>query len=262
MFRTKGKIDRLDFIIAGTQKGGTSALHYHLDQHPNLTMAHSEEAHMIVHPRRHFFDDEERYAAGNVSYDILHEEVQLKRGSLVTGSCTPIYTYWKPALERIRDYHPGIKLIVLLRNPVDRAFSQWNMNRDRAREKMGFLEAIEEERQQSQDPGRPQPRRTSYLDRGLYYPQIERVFRFFPREQVRIIKFEDLRSNTTEVVNGTFTFLGLPPLEKVRNREQNKISYPRRISPEERRSLYPFYEEDIVRLEQLLDWDCSDWKQV
>ncbi len=262
MFRSKGKIDRLDFIIAGTQKGGTSAHHYHLDQHPNLTMAHSEEAHMIAHPRRHFFDDEERYAAGNVSYDILHEDVELKRRSLVTGSCTPIYTYWKPAMERIRDYHPGIKLIVLFRNPIERAFSQWNMNRDREREKMGFLEAIEEEQKQNRHPDDPQPRRTSYLERGLYAEQIERVDRFFPREQVRFIKFEDLRQNTEEVVNGTFAFLGLPPLEAIRNREQNKIPYPRRITPEERRFLFGFYEADIARVEQLLGWDCSDWRQL
>ena len=129
MIRPKRKIERLDFIIAGTQKGGTSALHYHLDQHPNITMAHSEEAHMIDHPRRHFFDDEKRFADGEVSYDILHEGVRLKRRSLITGSCTPIYTYWKPAMERISKYHPGIKLIVLLRNPIDRAFAHWNMQR-------------------------------------------------------------------------------------------------------------------------------------
>src|SRR5436190_12926820 len=98
MFGSKRKqINKLDFIIAGTQKGGTSALHYHLDQHPNVTMAHSEEAHMIDHPRRHFFDDEKRFA-GKVEYDILHEGVSLKPDSLVTGSCTPIYTYWKPAM--------------------------------------------------------------------------------------------------------------------------------------------------------------------
>src|SRR6266850_3730468 len=141
-FRSKAqRIEHLDFIIAGTQKGGTSALHYHLNQHPNVTMAHSEEAHMIDHPRRHFFDDEDRFA-GKVDYSILHEGIKLKRRSLIVGSCTPIYTYWKPAMERIRIYHPGIKLIILLRNPIDRAFSHWNMNRDRQREKMGFLEAI------------------------------------------------------------------------------------------------------------------------
>ena len=89
MFRSRpSKIERLDFIIAGTQKGGTSALHYHLDQHPSITMAHSEEAHMIDHPRRHFFDDEDRFA-GKVEYDILHEGIRLKRQSLITGCAPP-----------------------------------------------------------------------------------------------------------------------------------------------------------------------------
>jgi hypothetical protein len=64
------------------------------------------------------------------------------------------------------------------------------------------------------------------------------------------------------VVNGVFTFLGVPPLAKVKNEEQNRIPYERRISSEERRYLYRFYKEDIARLEKLLDWDCSDWKQV
>lgn len=261
MLRRKRKIERLDFLIAGTQKGGTSALHYHIDQHPNISMAHPEEAHMIDHPRRHFFDDEKRFA-GEVSYDILHEGIKLKRRSLVTGSVTPVYTYWKPAMERIRNYHPAIKLIILLRNPIDRAFSQWNMNRDREREKLGFLEAIAEEKNRIRAALPHQPRGGSYLDRGFYFEQMERVFRFFPREQVHVIKFENFRKNTPEVVNGVFEFLGVPPLKTVKNREQNRIPYDRRITLEERRYLYGFYEDDIVRLEELLGWDCSDWKQV
>ena len=261
MFRSKRKIERLDFLIAGTQKGGTSALHYHLDQHPNITMAHPDEAHMINHPRRHFFDDEKRFAS-EVSYEILHEGVQLKRRSLVIGSVTPVYTYWKPAMERIRNYHPGIMLIILLRNPIDRAFSQWNMNRDREREKLGFLEAIAEEENRIRAALPHQPRGGSYLDRGYYFEQMDRVFRFFPRAQVHVIKFENFRKNTPEVVNGVFAFLGVPPLKTVKNKEQNRIPYDRRITPEERRYLYGLYEEDIARLEKLLDWDCSDWKQV
>jgi hypothetical protein len=262
MFRSKTqKIERLDFIIAGTQKGGTSALHYHLDQHPNLTMAHSEEAHMIDHPRRHFFDDEERFA-GEVSYDILHEGVRLKRQSLIVGSCTPIYTYWKPAMERIRNYHPGIKLIVLLRNPINRAFSHWNMYRERKQESLGFLEAIAEEKNRIREALPLQPRRTSYLDRGFYSEQIERVFRFFSPEQVRVIKFEEFREKTPDIVNGVFAFLGIKPLHKVKNREQNRIPYDRKITSEERKYLYELYQEDIAKLEKLLSWDCSDWKQM
>jgi hypothetical protein len=262
MFRRRTKrIERLDFLIAGTQKGGTSALHYHLDQHPQITMAHSEEAHMVDHPRRHFFDDETRFS-GEVSYDILHEDVRMKPGSRIVGSCTPIYTYWRPAMKRIRDYHPGIKLIVLLRDPADRAFSHWNMYRDRKQEDLGFLEAIREEKNRLRAYLPLQQRRHSYLDRGFYFEQIERVFQFFPREQVRVIKFEEFRRQTEEVVNDVFRFLGVAPLTTVRNREQNRIHYERRMTSEERQYLVDIYRPDISRLEELLGWDCSDWKQV
>jgi hypothetical protein len=254
------KVERLDFIIAGVQKGGTSALHYHLDQHPNITMAHSEEAHMIDAPHRHFFDDDERFASGPVDYDILHEGIRFKRRSLITGSCTPVYTYWRPAMERIREYHPGIKLIVLLRNPVDRAFSHWNMTRDRNQEHRGFLEAIVAERERAREIFPSQLRRTAYLDRGFYFEQIERVLRFFPREQVHVIKFEEFRKRTSELANEVFRFLGVQCLEKVKNREQNLIPYNRKITSEERDYLYSLYRSDIVRLEKLLNWDCSDWK--
>lgn len=263
MFRPKQtRIDRLDFIVAGTQKGGTSALHYHLEQHPNVTMAHGEEAHMIDHPRRHFFDDEKRFANQPVEYGILHEGITFKRHSLVTGSVTPIYTYWKPAMERIRDYHPGIKLIILLRNPIDRAFSHWNMYRERKQESLGFLDAIAEEPNRMRAAAPLQPRRTSYLDRGFYLEQMERVFRFFPREQVHVIKFDDFRKNTAAVVNGVFSFLGVDPFPAVKNREQNRIPYERKITREERQYLYNAYKEDIARLEELLCWDCSDWKEA
>jgi hypothetical protein len=98
------------------------------------------------------------------------------------------------------------------------------------------------------------------MARGFYFKQIERVFRFFPREQVRVIKFEDFRKRTPEVVREVFRFLGVKPLAKIKNREQNLIPYERKIAPEERRYLYDLYEQDIARLEQLLNWDCSDWK--
>ena len=262
MFRPRTrKIKQLDFLIAGTQKGGTSALHYHLDQHPHITMAHSEEAHMVDHPRRHFFDDEKRFS-GDISYDILHEDVKVKPGSKIIGSCTPIYTYWRPAIQRIRDYHREIKLIILLRDPADRAFSHWNMYRDRHQEDLGFLEAIREEKNRLRAVLPLQLRRHSYLDRGFYFEQMERVFRFFPREQVKVIKFEDFRRRTPQVVNDVFRFLGVKPLGNVRNREQNRIRYERRMSQEERQYLVELYRADICRLEALLGWDCSDWKRI
>ena len=165
-------------------------------------------------------------------------------------------------MERIRAYHPEIKLIVLLRNPADRAFSHWNMYRERKQESLGFLEAIAAEPDRIRAALPFQPRRTSYLDRGFYSEQIERVFRFFPREQVHVIKFDDFRKNTSKVVNGVFTFLGLEPLSQVKNREQNQIAYERKMTQEERLHLFEAYKQDIGRLEKLLGWECSDWKRI
>jgi len=253
------KIERLDFIIAGAQKAGTSALHYFLEQHPNVTMAHSEEAHLVEHPHRHFFDDEERFSK-EVDYDVLHQGIKFKRRSLITGSCTPIYIYWKPAMKRIKAYNPQIKLIILLRNPIDRAFSHWNMQRDRNRDPLDFLEAVAQEKNRIQKALPLQLRRQAYIERGFYFEQIERVFRYFPREQVHVIKFDDFRSDWHKTVTSVFEFLGVDPSVPLKNKEQNLIPYERRLTAEERRSLYEIYRSDISKLEGLLKWDCSDWK--
>jgi hypothetical protein len=180
----------------------------------------------------------------------------------VTGSVTPIYTYWRPAMERIRDYHPGIKLIILLRNPMDRAVlalehgarSQARAARLHGRSCGG---AGAHSRGAAAAATREIVRRS-----GFYAEQMERVFRFFPREQVHVIKFDDFRTKWRETVDAAFRFVGVEPLANIENKEQNKITYVRRMTPEERRHLYAMYESDIAKLEKLLGWDCSDWKKV
>jgi hypothetical protein len=134
------------------------------------------------------------------------------------------------------------------------------MNWERGREPLDFLHAVAAEMKERAESPAAQSRRRSFVDRGFYAEQIERVFRFFPREQVRMIKFEDFRARTHEVVNDVFRFLGVKPLTKLKNREQNLVPYERKITPAERRYLYSLYRDDIVRVEQLLGWDCSDWK--
>jgi len=77
-----------------------------------------------------------------------------------------------------------------------------------------------------------------------------------------VIKFENFQRKTPEVVNKVFTFLEVKSLSTMENRQQNRIPYERKISCEERQYLYEAYKADIGQLEQLLGWDCSDWKQV
>ena len=119
MFRTRRrKIERLDFILAGAQKSGTTALHYFLSKHPDITMGDQQEM--------HFFDNDAAFVS-HVDYEQLHKHYPLLAPSTIAGDCTPSYMYYEPAAERIWKYNPKIKLLIILRNPVDRAFAHWNM---------------------------------------------------------------------------------------------------------------------------------------
>src|SRR5437899_1188182 len=198
MYRSpQRKIDKLDFIIAGAQKSGTTALHYYLQKHPQITLGDQQEI--------HFFDNDELFARP-VDYDLLHRHFPTVTKETIAGECTPSYLYHKPAMERIWNYNPQIKLIILLRNPVERAFAQWNMQRFKGREPLDFREAVKQEQDRIQDTTPVEARRIAYVDRGRYAGQLERVFKFFPREQVKLIKSEEFRDNNRETSDSIFDF--------------------------------------------------------
>ena len=94
----------------------------------------------------HFFDNDQLFA-GAIDYDLLHRHFKPNKTALISGETTPIYCYWPPAMQRIHDYNPDIKIILILRNPIHRAFSHWNMQRQRNLDSRDFLEAVEQERQ-------------------------------------------------------------------------------------------------------------------
>src|SRR5207302_2532776 len=190
MFGTRPrKIERLDFIVAGAQKSGTTALHYFLAKHPKITMGDQHEI--------HFFDDDATSATA-VDYEQLHKHYPLVAPSTIAGDCTPSYIYFKPAAERIWRYNPKIKLLVLLRNPVERAFAHWNMQRFKGREPLDFFDAVREETTRIVGAPPAEARRFAYVDRGFYGRQLARVFKFFSREQVKVAKFENFKTNPAE----------------------------------------------------------------
>jgi hypothetical protein len=244
-------MERLDFILAGAQKSGTTALHYFLSRHPRVTMGDQQEM--------HFFDNDALFVSG-VDYQELHKHYPPLRATTVAGDCTPSYIYHAPAAERIWKYNPKIKLLILLRNPVDRAFAHWNMQRFRGREPLEFLDAVREE--ETRIAGAPvvEARRFAYLDRGFYGQQLERLFQFFPSDQVKVVKFEAFKDKQRETLASIFTFLGLEPLRSIRSKDRNIVPYERPMNWEERVFLYNLFKEDISKVEQLLNWDCTDWK--
>ena len=245
------RVERLDFIVPGAQKSGTTALHYFLKRHPQIALPDRQEM--------HFFDDEEIFSRP-VDYELLHRHFRLIRRGQVAGEVTPSYLYWKPAMERIWNYNPQIKLIVLLRSPADRAFAHWNMQRFKGREPLDFPDALKEEPRRIAKPLTIESRRFAYVDRGFYSEQLERVFKFFPREQVKIVKFEHFRDRKQKTLDEIFDFLGVKRLRITGDKDRNVVPYERAITSDERKYLSEVFSAEITKLEQMLGWDLADWK--
>src|SRR5213079_2051405 len=107
---------------------------------------------------------------------------------------------YEPPAERISKYNPKIKLLIILRNPVERAFAHWNMQRFKGREPLDFFDAVREEQTRIAGAPAAEARRFAYVDRGFYGRQLARLFKFFPREQLKIVKFEEFENKQRETL--------------------------------------------------------------
>lgn len=120
-----GKQNRcINFLVAGTQKGGTTALDCYLRLHQDILMATDKEV--------HFFDNEDEFQ-NVVDYEKYHQHFGPFVEGKVIGESTPIYMYWYDAPRRIWEYNPKMKFVLVLRNPIERAFSHWNMERKKVK---------------------------------------------------------------------------------------------------------------------------------
>jgi hypothetical protein len=197
----------VSFLVAGVQKAGTTALHDYLSQHPQLCLPQVKEP--------HFFDDDDRdWARPDYSdYDDLFAD----RGDRLCGECTPIYLYWPNCLERAHAYNPDMKVVVSLRDPIERAWSHYRMERARGAETLTFSKAIREGRARF-SPDTPHGgyhRVYSYVERGFYKAQLERLGSIFPQRQILTIQAEELRSNPRETLDRLCDFLNVDPFATV-----------------------------------------------
>jgi len=240
---------RVDFVIGGTQKGGTSALDSFLRQHPEICMPDTRK-------ELHFFDREEE----NRDYKKYHRNFKpKKRQHRVIGEASPIYMYWDTAPYRIWKYNSKMKWILTLRNPVERAFSAWNMETKRGKEKLSFAEAIEKESERSREALPSQHRVYSYVDRGFYAHQVRRLFNIFGKDNCLVLLNEELRNDHKNSLRRVFEFLGVdssfvPPEASVFEQE-----YSIQIDNQLRSRLIDIFYFDIKELERLLGKDLSTW---
>jgi Sulfotransferase domain len=242
---------QIDFVIGGTQKGGTSALDSFFRQHPQICMPETKK-------ELHYFDKEENFR-GRPDYKKYHANFQSEKQHRVIGEATPIYMYWNAAPSRIWSYNPKMKWILALRNPIERAFSHWNMEKKRGAEELTFHEAIEHEAERCREALPLQHRVYSYLDRGFYAQQVRRLFNMFGRENCLVLLTEDLSANHEKTLRSVFEFLGVesstvPPAARIFEQD-----YDEKIDTRLQAELIDAFYFDIKELERLVHRDLSSW---
>jgi hypothetical protein len=206
-----------DYLVIGTQRGGTSSLYNYLVQHPAVGRALTKEL--------RFFD---RYYGKGVDWyrsclpsAASRERLRRRSGlELVVGEASPDYLFSPHAPGRVRQLLPKVKLIVLLRDPVDRAWSGYRHEVELGHETLGFEEALEREGERLdgelermlEDPSywSVVRQRCSYLARGRYLEQLRNWTAPFPRDQILVLRSEDFYADPAAAYRSVQEFLGLP----------------------------------------------------
>lgn len=248
-------MQKVSAFVCGAQKGGTTSLHAHFRDHPDLADPKVKEL--------HFFDNESiNWSAPD--YGKLHAFFAGAREGGIRYDITPIYMFWPGALERIAAYNPDARLIFLFRDPFERAFSHWAMEWARKAEQLPFADAIRSGR--ARLAGLPNYARAwrvySYLERGLYGRQVEHALTIFPQHQLLFLRSEDLRSDHGRVLEKISQFLdlpGFPPSEARNEHVRAEIDYPASPTEDDKHHVAAFVARDLERFARLTGLDISQW---
>lgn len=200
-----------NFLIIGAAKSGTTSLHNYLAQHPNIFMSDPKEpgffaARELKHPMKGPGDSRLQKLA------YLHPDDYLGLFSAATsqsaiGESSTIYLYSESAAEQIADFYPDMKIIVILRNPVDRAYSQYCQRFASGTEPLTrFEDALAAEPERIKNGWHPI---WHYSRRGHYCEQLKRYFKHFATHDIRVNLFEDLKQHGDQLVRDTLDFLAV-----------------------------------------------------
>ena len=254
-----------DFLIIGAARSGTTSLYQYLVKHPNIEPCAVKQL--------HFFD---QYFQRGINWYRMNFPSnwqkfifqRIKKSKFITGEATPYYLQNPHAPKRVYDLNSNMKLIVLLRNPVDRAFSHYNRRLKNGTEKLSFEEATDQEKnriegemekmEQNEDYFSYTYHQLSYISAGLYVLHLKRWLQCFPIEQILILENDEFLCNTQTIYNQTLEFLDLPKWN-LSNYEKFEKSKPFQMDPKTRKKLLeyckPFNEELYSLIGRRFEWD-------
>jgi hypothetical protein len=272
-----------NFLIVGVQKGGTTSLYRYLEEHPSVAGAFAKEVHFFDnHTRDYKYGKGMSWYRSHFVYDAYrHYNRLIHQQDLITGEGSPDYLFDVHAPQRIATHLPNAKIIILLRDPVDRAYSHYLHNAraswDPNRENLSFEDAIAAEPERLEGEYEKLLRdesyfsynymHYSYLKRGFYADQLKVWFKLFPQKQMLILKSEDFFSQSSMTFQKVLNFLQLSHWEPEKFQlfnTRNKTSTGLNVSTKEKLKEY-FYDQNIALnelLKQDFDWNLNEQREI
>jgi len=286
---------KVDFFIVGAPKSGTTSLYNYLDQHHSITMSSVKEPNYFSCTE--IEDQKLYYKTKHIStLDKYHSLFNFKNGSCLFGEASVSYLYYKDIASRIKNYNEDAKIIIILRDPVERAVSHYNMDK-----RLGFVKTDLKSILDDISLKNHMLFYQQYIQLGFYYLQVKRYIDVFGKENVCVMKYDELKNDNKEFTNKILGFLDLDIDNKIdfdtpynsfkssSNQLVNilySVSFVRKIissffpnsilkainksffnkqetkiSEEIEMKLYDLFHEDILLLEQMLGIDLNSWKR-
>lgn len=251
-----------DFLIIGAKRCGTTSLFSHLPEHPSISKSHhdnmgffNDNFHLGVNWYKSFFP--------TISHKI---KIQKQYGKFLAFDVTTRYMESKTTAENIKKTKPDMKIIIMLRNPVDRAYSQFNVSVKEKAERLDFEKAISEEISRLNYELDESQRKSlefsisdrHYIKKGLYAKQLKPWFDIFSKENILVLSTEEFKRNGREIYKEIFSFLDIPDF-KINGKEMmEKGDYlPMKVNT--RKILLDFFREHNEELFELIgkkfEWD-------
>ena len=247
-----------DFVIIGAAKAGTTSLYAWLSEHPFVEHATAKEIHYFsfYHYRGH------DWYRGHFPRRRESQAFTAQHGRrFITGEASPSYLLHSEAPVRMARLVPHARLIVALREPVGRAYSQFQMRRRDGEEPCpSFIDAVALEDASLRDadagidPAPDELRGRSYLSRGRYAEQLERWFAHFPRERFHFVTIDELAAHPHQSLDAMHAFLGLPAHRSESLQPMFVSGYPP-LAPADRDRLAAYFRPHNERLYKLLGRD-------
>ncbi|WP_239651509.1 sulfotransferase [Neosynechococcus sphagnicola] len=291
-----------NFLIIGAAKAGTTALHTYLQQHPQIFMTPDKETNFFAYQGETLdFQGVGDTAINQFSVTDLVTYQQLFAGvkdEIAIGEACPLYLYHPQAPQRIAEHLPGVRLIVILRNPADRAYANFlHLVRDDRELERNFIQALRGEAQRIQNNWEWF---WHYVQLGYYGCQLKRYYDIFDADKIKVYLYEDLVERCHWLLQDLFNFLQVDPTfipdmtirpnksgvpknsilhqfltkpnlfktlskplfpERFRQRIQHSNLVTPKLSPEVREFLITLYRSDILTCQDLIGRDLSAWLQ-